>query len=323
MKNLYIIGNGFDCHHGLCSSYRAYREWLKKNHSELYIQMKDFYDVQKDEWWWQFETNLGKINLRDYISLTALVYQPDFSKEEFKEQDREAGAIQAESEIGDFVTKIKATFKKWIESLPEADKNKKIELSGKDSFFINFNYTPTLQKLYNIPEAQVLHIHGNISDKEIVLGHNTTYEELQNATEEELPEPPPELTGEALGEWYTGQYDDTKERVRNAAVNEIYELRKDIEEIIKTNRSVFSQMSEIQNIYAFGFSFSPVDQPYLDEIIRHINARTTRWTISYLTDIDNRRITDYMQSQGILSHLWQPLVQLEDLLVANRQLKLF
>ena len=88
MKNLCIIGNGFDCHHGLCSSYGAYRKWLQENHPDLYTQMKDFYDVQKDKWRRVFGVNLGKIDLQGHIALTTCVNCRDYSKEEFKEQDR-------------------------------------------------------------------------------------------------------------------------------------------------------------------------------------------------------------------------------------------
>lgn len=60
MKNLYIIGNGFDCHHGINSSYSAYRQWLEENEPELYERLREFYYVDDDEWWWQFEVNLGE-----------------------------------------------------------------------------------------------------------------------------------------------------------------------------------------------------------------------------------------------------------------------
>ena len=70
MKNLYIIGNGFDCHHGINSSYSAYRQWLEENEPELYERLREFYYVDDDEWWWQFEVNLGEIELADYVQYT-------------------------------------------------------------------------------------------------------------------------------------------------------------------------------------------------------------------------------------------------------------
>jgi hypothetical protein len=39
--------------------------------------------------------------------------------------------------------------------------------------FLTFNYTPTLQRLYGVPESNVLHIHGraNLPDSDLIFGH--------------------------------------------------------------------------------------------------------------------------------------------------------
>lgn len=52
---LYIIGNGFDLHHGILSSYRDYRKYLLLKHSDLvreyeeteYLQSVDYDDELK------------------------------------------------------------------------------------------------------------------------------------------------------------------------------------------------------------------------------------------------------------------------------------
>ena len=36
ITDLYIIGNGFDLHHGINSSYFEYRIWLKKHYEDIY-----------------------------------------------------------------------------------------------------------------------------------------------------------------------------------------------------------------------------------------------------------------------------------------------
>lgn len=42
-EKLYIIGNGFDIHHGLACSFADFRLWLKENRPELYSQYKRIY----------------------------------------------------------------------------------------------------------------------------------------------------------------------------------------------------------------------------------------------------------------------------------------
>lgn len=34
-KHLYIIGNGFDLHHGINSSYKNFQEWMHENNPDV------------------------------------------------------------------------------------------------------------------------------------------------------------------------------------------------------------------------------------------------------------------------------------------------
>lgn len=48
-KHLYIIGNGFDIHHSINSSYSNYRNWLEENEPDIYSQLCDLYGVPTEE----------------------------------------------------------------------------------------------------------------------------------------------------------------------------------------------------------------------------------------------------------------------------------
>lgn len=125
MKHLYIIGNGVDCHHGICSSYKAYRTWLQKHHPRLYERLSEFYATDNDEWWWEFELNLGEIDITYYIDSTAYEARPDFASDEFRDRDYHAGEIQAQNEIGKLVADIQITFSEWVGALNRPDYGKK------------------------------------------------------------------------------------------------------------------------------------------------------------------------------------------------------
>lgn len=43
MKHLYIIGNGFDLHHGIPSGYHSYRQWLEENHPGVLYLIDEYY----------------------------------------------------------------------------------------------------------------------------------------------------------------------------------------------------------------------------------------------------------------------------------------
>lgn len=51
MKNLYIIGNGFDLYHGLDTKYQTFAKYLAENDSEVYDLLLTYYglpDISED-----------------------------------------------------------------------------------------------------------------------------------------------------------------------------------------------------------------------------------------------------------------------------------
>lgn len=268
-SKLYIIGNGFDMHHGLKSGYSNYRKWLEGNDRKLYERLREYYDVDDDNWWWQFEQSLGYPAMSDYIERTALENEPDYGSDDFRDRDYHAGQIQAEDEIGGLVQKIRDSFTEWVATLSLPLSDKKISLDQEDAYFINFNYTDTLQSVYNVSDENVLSIHGNVTKgTELVLGHNRTYEDIDT----ELAERYDNLSDD--GEDYIHQ------SVRGEVVSQISSLRKNTSEIILANKKTFDSLKDVNHVFVYGLSFSPIDTPYIDELISHIDKNTVQWTLS-------------------------------------------
>ena len=48
ITDLYIIGNGFDLHHGINSSYFEYRIWLKKHYEDIYWEIVNTFEVDDE-----------------------------------------------------------------------------------------------------------------------------------------------------------------------------------------------------------------------------------------------------------------------------------
>lgn len=44
IKKLYIIGNGFEIHHGIPSRYSNYRDWLEDNNPDLLERLRNYYN---------------------------------------------------------------------------------------------------------------------------------------------------------------------------------------------------------------------------------------------------------------------------------------
>lgn len=321
MKQLYLIGNGFDIHHDIPSRYSNYRGWLEEHDVELIENLRNYYDVDSQEWWNQFELELGHPDMADYIDNTALENEPNFGSDDFHDSDYHTGQIVAEDEIGSLITSIKGTFTEWVGSLPEPNVDKRIKLDVDDAFFISFNYTDTLQTLYNVKRANVLFIHGNVGyGTELILGHNRPHDELDS---EFAPKetPPDNLSEEELAEWRdemaANGEDYVHQSVRWEVVSQILRLRKDTEGIIKLNKNVFGALKDVRIVHVYGLSFSPVDLPYLDEIVGDVNAAATKWEVSFYSDEDKVRAEQFFGSRGIRADLVS-YAKLDDLLVVKQ-----
>lgn len=321
-SKLYIIGNGFDMHHGIKSGYSNYRKWLEENDSDLYERLREYYDVDDDEWWWQFEQSLGYPDMSDYIEQTAFENEPDYGSDDFRDRDYHAGQFQAEDEIGGLVQEIRDSFTEWVASLSLPLSDKKISLDKEDAYFINFNYTDTLQSVYNVSDENILSIHGNVTKgTDLVLGHNRTYDEINTEYVVELPEPPADLNDEDLAEWYDNHSDDGEgyihQSVRGEVVSQISSLRKNTAGIILANKKIFESLKDVKHIFVYGLSFSSIDTPYIDELISHIDKDTVQWKVSYLTEDDLAKEQAYFKLKGIKSSLLS-YIKLDELLLVKQ-----
>lgn len=319
---LYIIGNGFDIHHDIPSKYSNYHDWLEEYDNDLLERLRDYYNVDDLDWWNQFEIQLGYPDMTDYIDETAFENQPDYGSDEFRDRDYYTGQITAEDEIGALVADVKETFTDWVASLPAPNSYKIIALDKENAFFINFNYTDTLQILYNVKPEDILFIHGNVGYKtELVLGHNRSYKELNDEFTPEMPEPPEDLNEEDMLKWYDENNDSGEDfihqSVREAVVSQISNLSKDTKNIIYANKKSFESLNSVKIIYVYGLSFSPVDEPYFEEIANKVNTATTNWVISYYSEEDKEKAKRFFIKEGITEDLVS-YVRLEDLLLVKQ-----
>jgi hypothetical protein len=200
---LYIIGNGFDIHHGYKTSYLDFKNYLQ-THSFLVggIDLANYFNMYDTEMWTDFENELEFIDFEEEVSyftddISLEMEDKAFDRamsrnsalqESFEEASRTMRSVLCTA-LSDFVCKM-------------TDKNK----SPKDHFnnlfktndvFLTFNYTKILENIYNIKNSNICHIHGiaypSLSDKDdidntygdstIVFGHANTLQN-QNSSQE-------------------------------------------------------------------------------------------------------------------------------------------
>lgn len=301
MKHLYIIGNGFDQHHNIPSGYAKFKDWLEENDTDTFYKVENILETSYPKWWNEFETSLGKpFAVKLFAENVAFENQPDYGSDDYRDRDLYAAEYEVERELGGLVYDLKCDFQEWASQLPAGDGRLAVKLETKDSIFLTFNYTLTLEKLYGIPSGRVLHIHGHALDKDtIVVGHGCDPGVYRDGLEDDLPEPPDSLPTEEYERWFeevAAQYSDDypTSQAKDAASSAMSELWKNVPGIKKANEDFFQSLKDVEFIHVYGFSFADVDIPYLLEVVKNVDLKNTVWEISYFSDTDEVRINAFL-----------------------------
>lgn len=268
-ETLYIVGNGFDLHHGIPSDYNAFGKYLKAVDAATYALVEEYFPVDDDAFWWDFEARLADFDAESLLDNMSHFMAP-YSSDDWSD----SGHHDFQYEVGEVVGAISETlrdrFTDWVRTLaiPTSD-NPPCPLVNldRDAVFLTFNYTSTLQTLYRVDPSRVLHIHGSAAEptEKLVLGHDWTA---------------------GAGERFSDRADAARDDVR---LLEAYDIAdgyfrstfKPTSDIIAANEAFFLGLAQVREIRVMGHSLSAVDALYLRRTIAAVDAARTRWTISY------------------------------------------
>ena len=176
---LFLIGNGFDRWQGLPTSYDNFRQYYFEHILEISKQLRIKTEVDKagniitpvekifgdilnpkklpGEFFWNFESSMALLDDQN-IALY------------FGKSDK--GVYQMQETLNAALEILRKVFGDWIKSISIEDKETGY-IFDDSCYFINFNYTNTLEKRFQVDERNVNYIHGDFSDAEsIVFGHS-------------------------------------------------------------------------------------------------------------------------------------------------------
>ena len=262
---LVIIGNGFDLWQGISSGYSDFRNYYLSHRDSilkrLHISPKVYYsdktgritvtDVEivygnpfdpselGNDFWGDFEASLANIDA-DMLNL--------FFGKEKSDLRRMKKCILNANRI------LREAFCGWVSSLPPPKRNMSFDF-GDNCVFINFNYTDTLVRYFNVDPMNEFHIHGEAKDKDsIIFGHSF---------HPQFPEP----MLYNLGGRFRGLFWAEKAR---------FETDKHVDDNIRylclflAHHGIFPEM--IKNIYVLGHSMSISDVVYFSFLESTVNG---------------------------------------------------
>ena len=133
---------------------------------------------------------------------------------------------------------------------------------------MSFNYTHTLENIYNVPMNNIKYIHGCVADKLYSFGQKIKY-------------------GHRIG---ISSCDPNRQTL-------LTETAKNVREIIEQNESYFSGLNNVETIKIFGHSYSDIDFPYFETI--NYYAKEAKWEFGWHKCKDIQAAETYMKRLGI------------------------
>lgn len=308
INELYLIGNGFDMHHGIKSGYYNFKEWLEEKDPIVSNRLFQVYEFGGGDLWSSLEENLGNIPieaiLEDYVSSPFMIFftRADGSRGFFNLDDYSDETVP---EVGFSVKRLyfylEQYFTEWILQLTEPNYNQRVQINKTNSYFINFNYTTTLETTYGINRNSVYYIHGCAAlNQHLIFGHNQTPEAIKS-------------------KWHFDAAIAEEEQLEEA-VSDMSTLYKDVNAIIKNSSEIWRKLSDVGTIHVWGLSLSDVDFPYLRHI-KSIVMPQCKWEFSWYNENDKRHIENIIRQLSLRN---TSLVQLSDIILPHpQQLNLF
>ena len=254
---LYIIGNGFDLNHGMKTSYGDYREFLLENDPYIVQEYESSQYLEADNWsaytkWTDLENNLEIIS-EECLADMAENYYPDMTSERTPGWDDIA--IEVDNTFSFMEPFTQEYFYQWIDAIPVSDKCFRRNDIDVTASFVTFNYTKTLESIYNIPYENILHIHGSVDD----------FSSIQFGT----PANDPDEIYPILEKMYSS--DEFYNVVYDPAIQNILACAKRAYKNLEDNFSVLQDFlcqcgSKIDEVVIMGHSCWGIDEPYYENI---------------------------------------------------------
>lgn len=279
MNKLFIIGNGFDIAHKIESSYEHFRQYLitllenvsKRNYkgydfTDNSIITSDYtrcpendlltilYFISNAEYlnsgnteWKYIEKSVGELSYDDFSWL--------YVDESADDKEYRANWINEDifSPYIEILTGIPKYFEKWVKQVDMSNifpiNDLKPYFDSK-TVFLSFNYTDTLEKLYDVNKKDICYIHGNARRGEhLYFGHGNdlTYDDYINSIDNS--------NYFSVADGYS-------------LINDV--LRKPVSKIIKEKIDFFKGLGDIQQVYSYGFSYSSVDEAYIRKVCEYL-----------------------------------------------------
>jgi Bacteriophage abortive infection AbiH len=285
-KRLYIVGNGFDLHHKIRSSYGEFGAYVRNSNPSLYDTFEKYFSFEGN--WSSLEETLAHLDV-DLIIDEASDFLVSYGAEDWSDAYHHDYQFEVSRIVELLSTELKSEFTNWIIGLEIPDKDScgvPLLPLDKNAQYLNFNYTNTLQRLYGMPGHQVMHIHNSASDPvpDLILGHAYSQAEIPSLNHgANLEDQDVRVTevNEILDEYFSKTYKPTSD-------------------VLQRHMGFFSGLAGVSEIYVVGHSLSEVDSPYICEIVEATKFAHPTWVVTYYNSASIPALKEALLGAGVM-----------------------
>lgn len=282
MSELIIIGNGFDLHHGLNTSYGSFASFAQQRASDVHKLLSDLFlasceymgferpnaDAEDDfvfDRWCDFEICMGVLDDEEFgrRSLEGISeYMEELGMEEY-----------LVDEFIDNIASILEVFRSWVAEIGLPTANRRSFSFGSTSTFLNFNYTETLETFYGVTSSRIFYIHGKRgTGDQLVVGHDCDPPQAQHK-------------------------DDLPDIQHNPFYAYLRRTRKPVSEIMPRLDRWLRSAPGVTRVSVRGHSLGLVDRPYFELIAA--TYPMAAWSFSYHREEGLVEIQSTLRALGI------------------------
>lgn len=264
-RTLYIVGNGFDLHHDIPSSYRHFRNYVRGIDRSIYSDVQDYLSTEEE--WSDLESSLASFDV-DLVVDNLGHFMASYDSDEWSD----SGHHDFQYEVGQLVERLssglRTRFTEWIKTLAiptSATAKTRLQHLDPTARFFNFNYTSTLGSLYGVDPSQILFIHGCAArGDDLILGH------AWNPT-----------TRRALNEYADPESEDTRLMEANDKIDTYFSATfKQCDQIIARHKTFFESLTDIGQVVVLGHGLADVDAAYFRALLSQPHISLARWTVA-------------------------------------------
>ena len=284
-RQLYIIGNGFDLWHGMPTSLWQFKEFVEVHDSYLLKSVKNY--LPADEDWSDLELALADIDV-DSIVQDHEHFMTPYGAEDWSDSGHHDFQYEVSRVVETLSKELMRRLGQWIRQVPVptlATAEARLHSIDPASFFLTFNYTSTLERLYFVPDRDILHIHGRaeISDGDLVLGHAWNPRERSSLNKR------PDI-----------EEIDTRLMEANSILDKYFSATfKHSDRLLQEHRPFFEKLTDLEEVCVLGHSLSTVDELYFRSLLSIPDLASARWQVACHSDADFQTLPARLSQLGV------------------------